>query len=339
MATLKDIAKEAGVSIMTVSNVINEKHSKVSSQTITLIQELVKKYNYVPNLSARSLSQKSSKLIAVFINTYEEGQNHFKDPYISELFGELEALIRQSGYYAIIRSVETAENVSTILQNWNVDGAIFISQQTEEAMNIILKHSKCPIVFIDSYNKTNSKVITIGVDDYKGGYIATKYLIANGHQKIAFAACYSENNAIVSQRYQGYRNALKESEIPYNEQNLINTFTRYEDGIHIGRELANHRYDVTAVFAAADLLALGIIEGAKLNGCLVPNDLSVIGFDNLDLCSFVTPKLTTVSQDVKKKADSAVKLLLDAMNQVEIPSQNITLDVQLEVRQSVQKIM
>ncbi|OYP10383.1 LacI family transcriptional regulator, partial [Lachnotalea glycerini] len=80
MATLKDIAKEAGVSIMTVSNVINGKYSKVSSKTITLIQELVKKYNYVPNLSARSLSMKSSKLIAVFINTYEVKQNLFKDP-------------------------------------------------------------------------------------------------------------------------------------------------------------------------------------------------------------------------------------------------------------------
>lgn len=338
MATLKDIAKEAGVSIMTVSNVINGKHSKVSDQTIELIEELVKKYNYVPNLSARSLSKKSSKLIAVFINTYEPTQNHFKDPYISELFGELESLIRQSGYYAIIRSVETVENVSTILQNWNVDGAIFISQQTEEAMNQILENSKCPIVFIDSYNKNNPKAIMVGVDDYKGGYIATKHLISNGHRNIAFAGCYSETNEIVSHRYKGYRKALEESGIPYMEENLINTFTRYEDGINIGRELANHKYDVSAVFAAADLLALGIIEGARINGCVVPNDLSVIGFDNLDLCTLVTPKLTTVSQDVKKKAFCAVNLLLDAMKAVELPSQNITLDVQLEVRQTVQKI-
>ncbi|BCN31492.1 LacI family DNA-binding transcriptional regulator [Anaeromicropila herbilytica] len=337
MATLKDIAIEAGVSIMTVSNVINGKHSKVSDQTITSIQELVKKYNYVPNLSARSLSKKSSKLIAIFINSYEAKQNLFKDPYISELFGELESLIRQSGYYAIIRSVETVENVSTILHNWNVDGAIFISQQPKEAMNEILEHSKCPIVFIDSYNNDNPKAIMVGVNDYKGGYIATKYLISNGHRKIAFAGCYSETNEIVSQRYQGYRKALEESNIPYVEENLINTFTRYEDGINIGRDMANHNYDVSAVFAAADLLALGIIEGARINGCVVPNDLSVIGFDNLDLCSLVTPKLTTVSQDVKKKAESAVNLLLDAINQVDIPSQNITLDVQLEVRQTVQK--
>ncbi|OYP60423.1 hypothetical protein CG709_00130 [Lachnotalea glycerini] len=219
-----------------------------------------------------------------------------------------------------------------------VDGAIFISQQAEEVLNQILKNSKCPIVFIDSYNKTNPKAIMVGVDDYKGGYIATKYLISNGHTNIAFAGCYSETNAIVSHRYQGYRKALKESGIPYNEKNLINTFTRYEDGVNIGRDIANRKYNISAVFAAADLFALGLIEGARINGCVVPNDLSVIGFDNLDLCSLVTPKLTTVSQNVKKKAESAVNLLLNAIKELPIPSQSITLDVQLEVRQTVQKL-
>lgn len=337
MATLKDIAKEAGVSIMTVSNVING-NPKVSKQTIELVQKIIRKYDYVPNLSARSLSKKSSKLIAVFINTYHPDENHFKDPYISELFGELEALIRQAGYYAIIRSVETISHVSTLLQNWNIDGAIFLSQQTEEAMEQILSNTNCPIVFIDSYSQCNSNALTVSVDDLKGGYIATKYLIANGHTKIAFAGCYSETNAIVSHRYEGYRKALAEANIPYSDSYLINTFTRYEDGLNIGRDIANQNYDISAVFATADLLALGIIEGARLNGCMVPNDLSVIGFDNLELCSFVTPKLTTVSQDVKRKANETVQLLFEAIRQEESITPNLTLDVQLEVRQTVKNL-
>jgi len=337
MANLKDIAKEAGVSVMTVSNVINCHHAKVSSQTIELIQNLVKKYNYVPNLSARSLSKRSSKIIAVFANTYYPDENIFKDPYLSELFGELESRIRKAGYYAIIRTVQNVDNVSTLLGNWNVDGAIFLSQQSEESMNQIITNSQCPIVFIDSFHNTNSDALIVGVNDYKGGYIAAKHLISNGHRKIAFAGCYSETNPIIFHRYNGYRDALKEANIPYEDSFLINTFTRYEDGLNIGRAIANKRFDITAVFAAADLLALGIIEGARLNGCLVPNDLSVIGFDNLDLCSFVTPKLTTISQDVHKKGEYTVGLLLDAINET-IAQHEIILDVQLEVRQTVQNI-
>jgi LacI family transcriptional regulator len=337
MANLKDIAREAGVSVMTVSNVINGHHAKVSSQTIELIQELVQKHNYVPNLSARSLSKRSSKIIAIFANRYFSDENLFKDPYLSELFGELEAMIRQAGYYAIIRTVQNLDNVSTLLRNWNVDGAIFLSQQSEESMNQMITNSHCPIVFIDSYHASNPDALMVGVNDYKGGYIATKHLISNGHRKIAFAGCYSETNPIVSHRFHGYLDALKEADIPYEESFLINTFTRFEDGLKIGREIANKDYDITAVFAAADLLALGIIEGARLNGCLVPKDLSVIGFDNLALCSFVTPKLTTISQDVYKKAEKSVQLLLDAINE-SIDQHEIILDVQLEVRQTVQNI-
>jgi LacI family transcriptional regulator len=337
MATLKDIAREAGVSVMTVSNVINGNYSKVANQTIELVQGLIQKYNYVPNLSARSLSKRSSKIIAVFVDTYLPGENIFKDPYLSELFGELEAMIRQAGYYGIIRSVENLENVSTLLRNWNVDGAIFLSQQTETAINQILSSSNCPIVFIDSYSNSNSDALMVKVNDYKGGYVATKYLISNGHRKIAFAGCYSETNPIVSRRYHGYLDALKEAGITYEEDYLINTFTRYEDGLNIGRDLANKQIDVTAVFAAADLLALGIIEGARLNGCIVPNDLSVIGFDNLDICTFVTPKLTTISQDVHKKAEQSVQLLLDAIGNKN-EQHEIILDVQLQIRQTVQNI-
>lgn len=338
MATLKDIAKEAGVSVMTVSNVINGNHSKVASQTIELVQGLIKKYNYVPNLSARSLSKRSSKIIAIIVNTYLPGENIFKNPYVSELFGELESIIRQAGYYAIIRSVENLENVSTLLLNWNVDGAIFLSQQSETAINQILGNSNCPIVFIDSYTNSNSDALLVKVNDYKGGYVATKYLISNGHRKIAFAGCYSEANPIVSRRYHGYLDALNEAGITYEDAYLINTFTGYEDGLNIGRNLANKQIDVTAVFAAADLLALGIIESARLNGCIVPNDLSVIGFDNLDICSFVTPKLTTISQDVKKKAEQSVRLLLDAINNNNNDHHEIILDVQLKIRQTVQSI-
>lgn len=334
MATLKDIADAAGVSMMTVSNVINGNYKKVSAKKKKLILDLIEEYQYVPNLSARSLTSKSSKIIGIILSSGNPQENFFTNPYTSELFGEIETLLREKGYYIIVSTSQNIDDASTLSKNWNVDGVIFLTHQDSSSMQKILSNSKCPMVFIDS-NDPSASALTIGIDDFKGGYTATKYLIHRGHKKIAFAGYYSDDNAIIFQRHQGYLAALKEAGIPYSAQLLINTFTRYEDGIIIGRDIANNKYDITAVFTTADILAVGIIEGAKLNGCIVPNDLSVVGFDNLKLCSYVTPKLTTISQNVHQKASAAVDLLMDAIDDESIRNKAVILDVQLEERQSV----
>lgn len=338
MATLKDIAAEAGVSAMTVSNVINGNNKKVSQATIELINDLVIKYNYVPNLSARSLTSKTSKLIAIILSYIDPFCNYFTNPYLSELFGEIETLIRKNGYFTIIRSVPDIDNVSDILKNWNVDGAIFLTHQEEEDIEHILATAPCPVVFVDSYTDINKNALLVGTNDFKGGYIATKYLIQNGHKKIAFAGPYSESNKIVAHRFDGYLEALREANIPYSDELLIITNTSYEDGLLLGRKIANREYDVSAIFATADILAIGLMEGAKCNGCIVPNDLSLIGFDGLQLCNLVSPKLTSISQNVLNKAESCVNLLLDAIRTKNVKESVITLDVEIVPRQSCNTI-
>lgn len=336
MATLKKIATEAGVSIMTVSNVINGNRSKVSAATIQKINEIIRKYNYIPNLNARSLSKKSSKLIAVFFNTYSDEQNYFEDPYLSRLFGELESFIRQAGYFTIIRSIKVDENPAFILQSWNVDGAIFLNQQSHELVAELEASSKCPLVFIDTYPSRNIASLSVCTNDFKGGYIATKYLIQEGHRNIAFVGNYRKENRVVCERYNGYEKALLEAKLEPAEP--IDIFTRYEDGLYIGKNYANEVYNVSAFFATADLLALGIIEGARLNGITVPNDLSVIGFDDLTLCTQIRPNLTTVSQNIKEKAKAAVDMLMKAIsNPEENKNLTVTIDVELRIRQTVQK--
>lgn len=336
MVTLKDIALEAGVSEMTVSNVINGKHKKVSAQTIEKINELIKKYNYVPNLNARSLASKSSKLIAIILSNSNSLCNYFTDPYLSELFGEIETLVRSKGYYTIIRSVASEEllDVADILKTWNVDGAIFLTHQEQQTISTILENTPCPSVFIDSYADDESDAMTVSINDYKGGYIATKYLIQNGHKKIAFAGSYNESNRIIAERYRGYRAALKEAGIVYRDEFCIITDTLYEDGLALGRRIANHEFDITAVFTTADILAIGLINGAKCNGCIVPNDISVIGFDGLQISELVTPQLTTILQNVRHKAEATVQLLFDAIEHNDIVNKNIVLDVELAPRQT-----
>ena len=180
--------------------------------------------------------------------------------------------------------------------------------------------------------------LSVCTNDFKGGYIATKYLIEEGHKNIAFAGSYHEENRVVCERYNGYEKALLEAGLELKPYQLINTFTRYEDGLIIGKNFANELYNVSAIFATADLLALGIIEGARLNGITVPNDLSIVGFDDLKLCSQIHPNLTTVSQNIKEKAATAVELLMKAISAPEeTDNLTITIDVELRIRQSVQK--
>ncbi|MBD5547130.1 MAG: LacI family transcriptional regulator [Lachnospiraceae bacterium] len=336
MITLQQIADEAGVSKMTVSNVINGRFDKVSNQKIELIQGIIEKNHYVPNLSARSLVKHQSRMIALLVNAFVLDYNVFKDPYISRLFGEIETAIRATGYYTIVQTVDNIKDSITLLRNWNVDGAIFLTPQKEEDMELLRRQAICPMVFLDNYYQSDSHFLSVNIDDYKGGYIATKHLLLNGHRKIAFASYFGEKSDVISTRLKGYSDALREFGI--SESCIIDTFTRYEDGMSIGRDIANHKYDITAVFATSDHLALGIIKGCSLNGCIVPNDLSVIGFDDLDLCTISTPELTTVAQDVHDKAEETVKLLLRAISEDEVSRAPITCDVELKVRQTVQNI-
>lgn len=334
MVTLKDIAAEAGVSIMTVSNVINGKTAKVSEENRIKINQIIENHHYVPNLTARSLSAKSSKIIGVIIPTYDTEENIFTNPYVSELFGVIEHAVRMEQYYAMVLAVKTAEDISKALKNWNVDGAIFLMPQYDSIVDKIQEENKMPMVFIDSYS-TNDSIMKVSLNDFKGGYIATKHLIMNGHKKIAFAgACYP-HTTIMKQRMLGYKKALEEAEIPFDENRVIIENTNYESGLKVGRDISNHRYDITAVFSSADIMAAGIMEGCKLNGMVIPNDLSIIGYDNLKLGKYVTPKLTTVSQNISLKGETAVALLLNAIKSNGQNKKSETLDIEIVERQSV----
>jgi len=337
MLTLKDIAKEAGVSVMTVSNVINGKNSKVSRETIERVQKIIKEMHYTPNLNARSLAKHESKLIAVFVSTFISSKNVFKDPYVSDLFGEVESCIHEKGYYTIIQSVEEPQNAINLLQNWQADGAIFLSNQSQENMKFLSDYCQCPLVFIDSANNEKCDFLTVEIDDKKGGYLATKYLIENGHKKIGFAGFLDEKESVIKERYKGYVQAMEEA--GYSKfVNHIQVATSYEEGIKLGKKIAKKKIDVTGIFATADLFALGLIEGAKANGMNIPKNLSVVGFDNLSLCQYVSPRLTTVSQDIAHKGRVAVELLLKAIKKEDISSRRIVCDVKLEEYQTVREL-
>lgn len=330
--TLKDIADKAGVSMMTVSNVINGKHNRVSTKTIEKVNALIQEYGYVPNLSARNLVNKTSKIIGIIIAAEEE--NYFENPYISTMIGTIEKKLRYNGYYTLVRSIDQKEDITTLLKNWNVDGIIFLYPDYKESMDEFIATSSCPIAIFDS-NLDNPNLINICSDDQQGLYLSTKYMINHGHTHIAFVADYTDN-FLLTQRFNGYRQALEESQIPFRPEYVFEYSPSYEGGIKAGKKIATSPSNITAVVTTADICAIGIMEGARLGGLLIPIDLSVIGYDNLSLCQYTLPKLTSISQDIINKALLATQLLLERIRtgKNETPI-HIKTDVEIIERQSV----
>jgi LacI family transcriptional regulator len=193
-----------------------------------------------------------------------------------------------------------------------------------------------PIVLIDSYVPT-SKMCNIGLEDYKGGYAATRYLIEKGHRDIAFASPTIKNRGVVSERFLGYKQALSESSIPFRSELVFEQELDTETTIALGRRLAA-RNDITAVFATADILAAGIMAGVQQSGKKVPEDISVIGFDDINLCRLISPTLTTIHQDAPYKGKLAVNFMIDLLEKNTLKDREVILPIRLVERNSVQTI-
>ena len=335
--TLKDIADLAGVSMMTVSNVINGKTSRVSQKTRDKVNAIIEEYGYVPNLNARSLSNKKSHIIGIIISLDEKdvllGTNYFENPYVSTMIGAIEKELQKNEYFTMIRSVSKNADIISLLKNWNVDG-IILYPAAGEYMAKLMDSATCPIATFDC-ELEHPNLINITSNDEKGMYLSTKYMINHGHSAIAFVADYKISH-VLANRFNGYKRALEENHITFNPDYVYEYSPSYEGGIQAGREIASNSSPITAAVTTADICAIGIMEGARLGGYRIPVDLSVIGYDNLTLCQYTLPKLTSVSQNIPQKALLATSLLLEKIRTGSVSSScQPALDVEIVDRQSV----
>lgn len=334
--TLKDIALECGVSTMTVSNVISGNHKKVSAATIEKVNAVIKKYDYVPNLMARTLSSKSSHLILLvlpYIKTSELSSIY--NQYITELISTIERELMENGYFVLLRSVFEPKDIEIMYRTWNIDGTIFLLPFFNDTIKQVSDYEKKNFVLIDSYAEI-PEVLHSRCDDEHGCYISTEYLIQNGHKKIIFAAEH-KGNLLLEQRFSGYKKALEQYGIDFSEKNCRQIVPNYEGGIAFGRTLTKNNLDFTGIVTTSDMCALGIIQGAKENGLSVPDDFSIIGYDNLSICDFSEPKLTSVDQETSEKGKNAVHQLLNKLSGKETEPIFCT-KTRLEIRNSVKKL-
>jgi LacI family transcriptional regulator len=326
--TLKDIAAEAGVSLMTVSNVVNGKRARVSAATRERILRIVKDRGYVPSASARSLAARSSRLVGLLVPAEGEASLTI-DPHTVEVVGMLERELRRLDYHLMLRGIARRAEITEALRSWDLDGAVLLGFQDAEIDRLKADAvGDVALIAMDSYS-ANPLALEVRSDDFGGAELAVRHLVALGHRRIAFTGPAFSATGVVRERFEGYRKVLAENGIPFDEDLVSTVDITHAEGAAHGRRLAAERPDVTAVFTTADLLAIGVVEGLAAAGRSVPGDVSVIGYDNADIAAYVTPKLTTVAQDLPGKAAEAVRLMMDRLAGKERPEHATTLGVRL----------
>ena len=290
MVTLKDIAAEAGVSITTVSNVVHNRKSRVSEKKVAKIWEIIEREHYVPSMSARSLANDQSAIIAM---------------------------------------------VTYMIHSWRLSGLIMTGLFQDSFFDAVAKLG-IPVVLIDSY-VDDPNICCVGLEDEKGGYLATKHLLENGHRVIAFASPPISPAGVIELRLQGYRRALAEYVVPYDPALVFTQEISVQEGKKLGHQLSTLP-EITGIFASADILAAGIMSGLHECGVSVPRDKSIVGFDDHYISQLAIPGLTTIHQDSEKKGTLATEMILAQLRKEEIAQKKVILPVHLVERGSVRNI-
>ena len=306
--SIYDIAQTVGVSAAAVSYVINGK-DKVSEKTKKKILETMAAMGYVIDQSAVSLSKGKSSLVGICFPLESSSLVFSDNPFYSEFLANFEREISKGGYDTIIGYLKSPSDFERWLISRGLDGLVLFGLYSPEIFKIIHAH-KTPYVLTDFYDPALN-ALSIRVDDALGGYLAGKHLIELGHKRIAFVGGELATSKVDSKRLEGLNAALTEAMLP--AARLIETSTNFEGGYLAAEELLASR-DETAVFCGSDIVAIGLMRRAQELGVSIPEDLSVVGFDDLKACTYVYPALTTIAQNIPLKGQVAATALLEAMN-------------------------
>jgi DNA-binding LacI/PurR family transcriptional regulator len=328
-ATIRDVAKRAGVSPGTVSRAINNS-PLVNKETRERILQVVRELNYTPNLAARRLSIGKTLTIAVIVP-------FFTHPSVSERLNGVVSALSGSQYDLLIHNIETPEQrdagFQDILRKDRVDGALIVSLPIPDRYIAQLTGANVPIALIDTSHPALTVFSSVTVDDLKGGQTATEYLIQLGHERIGFIGDVIDNpfHFVSSRdRYFGYCKALQAASIPLRTE----YYAEGEHGRPQARKMAKQMLSLaeppTAVFAASDTQAVGVLEAARELGLRVPKDLSVIGYDDIAIADMM--QLSTMRQLLFESGQRGAESLLETLDNPEIRPAQEVLPTELVVR-------
>jgi LacI family transcriptional regulator len=308
--TIRDVAKRAGVGLGTVSRVINDS-PQVSEATRERVQVAIAELNFVPNPTARRLSLGKTLTIAVIVPW-------FTRPAEVERLRGVESTLAESEYDLVLYNVETVEKRDAyfhdVLRREQADGVLIVSLSPRDDDVERLMQSTVPVVLVDANHPSLKSLNRVITDDVAGGRVATQHLIDLGHTRIGFISDPIEtpfNFTSSRDRLQGYREALQAAGLPLrSEYHGHGEHGRYE-ARRLATEMLQQPDRPTAIFAVSDTQALGVLEAAQDLGLQVPNDLSVIGYDDIETSEYIG--LTTIRQMLYESGKRGVELLLDRL--------------------------
>ena len=330
---IKDIAKMAQVGVSTVSRVLNN-HADVKESTREKVLEIIKESNYIPNNSARILKQHNTNNIGILVKGVF-------NPFFSEMINVIGKIINESGYTMIMRQNDynIYQDIDTLIsfaKEKRLQGVICLGGNFTEITDESFKEINIPIV-LTSVNTVSKQGKTyyssIGIDNAKGAYDATTYLINKGHKNIALILGDVNDMGVSLWRLEGYKKALDEKGID-KETDLILIGQYSSKGAYMATlELLKKRKDITAVFAFSDIMAVGAAKAILDSGLRIPNDISIVGFDGMDESEFYNPSITTVKQPKKLMAEMSINLLMSLIKG-ETENKHVLLETKLIERDS-----
>ncbi|KGR89454.1 hypothetical protein CD30_16790 [Ureibacillus massiliensis 4400831 = CIP 108448 = CCUG 49529] len=319
MVTLKDVAKEAGVGITTVSRFLNkDKTLNIPMTTQERILNAVEKLNYKPNAVARSLKLGKSKVIALIIPD-------FTNFVYNEIISGVEETVQKYGYHLTVLSDsnQTSESFVNLVFEGRADGILIASNILTDEDILNFNAFNIPYVLINRMNK-NAKAF-VAADDENAAKAAVETLIKKGHNQIAIITSINDMDTS-NRRFKGYRNALEMHGIDINPNIVVKSEFTEKSGYYAMKELLNKGLDISAVFAVNVRIAFGAIAAIKNSGLNVPKDISVIGFHHTPICEVFEPTLTTVRVDLKEMGIQSTELLFSLMKKKTIKNSHIILE-------------
>ncbi|KII76585.1 substrate-binding domain-containing protein [Vibrio renipiscarius] len=330
MATMKDIAKLACVSTSTVSHVIN-KSRYVSEEIAERVNKAALQLNYSPSVLARSLKTNRTQTLGMLVTTSS-------NPFFGEVVKGVERSCYQKGYNLILCNTEgdqqrMKESITTLLQK-RVDGMILMCSSLEgENIDIFDRYPDVPVVVMD-WGPMLFASDKIQDNSFHGGYLAAKYLIECGHEDIG---CITGplNRYQAQMRYEGYKRALNEENFAFHPNWIIESNFECDGGYEAFNRMYQKGPLPSAIFVCNDMMAMGVINAANEKGIAIPEELSIIGYDDIQIAKYMSPSLTTIHQPKYRLGQAAVETLLSKLNNTGEESQVIQLEPTLVERNSV----
>lgn len=330
--TIKDVAQKAGVSLSTVSLVLNRKKN-VSEETVKKVQQAIAELNYHPSRSAQGLASKKSGNIGFILTS-----DHFSraEPFYTKIFLGSEFEARKHNYYILLTTVEQKldkKSIPRFLLERNVD-AIILAGRVPDKLVSYIEQLELPLLFIDYFPPFGSHPAVL-IDNIAGARQAVGHLIDKGHQRIAFIGG-DISHPSIHDRFLGYKQTLEENNIPFDEK-LVVTDEDYpgdNNGYNAMCKLRKRKASFTAIFAANDAMAFGCMRCLKEKGVAVPDQIALVGFDDVDVAWQMEPQLTTIRVNKEDMGALAVKNIVDLISSNRKSLGKILVPVELVIRNS-----